>query len=138
MPERLSGLVILVVDDNARVQAIWQAILSAAGARWIGALTAGEARSVLVAQPVDLVVVDEHLEQGPGANGATLIAWIRQHQDSAICDLPVLACTSDRSRQNRRRLLSAGASLISFKPLIPGKILPALARLAPGSSQPLQ
>lgn len=128
MPALLRGWRILVVDDNMHIQAIWQAILSAVDAVCIGAHDTSSARTVLTEQDVDIVIVDEHLDDQCG-NGAMLIAWIRSHPDPALGRTPILVCTSDSSEQSTRRLQEAGADLISFKPIVPREVLPALAQL---------
>lgn len=128
MPALLGGLRILVVDDNMHVQAIWKAILTAVDALCSSAKDTNSARAALLVHDIDIVIVDEHLDDRCG-DGAMLINWIRTQSDLTLSKIPILACTSDSSEQNMRRLKHAGASIISLKPIVTRDVLLALGQL---------
>lgn len=110
------NLTVLVLDDHERMQAIWSALLGAAGIQHIGAHDIRSAKEVVGSRHIDLVVIDEHLAD-PDESGSGFAAWLREATDLPISTMPVLACTSDQSPATRARLCAAGAAVVIEKPI---------------------
>jgi CheY-like chemotaxis protein len=109
-------LTVLVLDDHERMQAIWSALLGAAGIRHIGAHDIISAKDVVGSRHIDLVVIDEHLAD-PDESGSGFAIWLREATDPSIAAMPILACTSDQSPAIRERLRAAGAAVVIDKPI---------------------
>ena len=110
------GLTVLVLDDHERMQAIWSALLGAAGILHIGAHDIRSAKEVVGSRHIDLVVIDEHLAD-PDESGSDFAIWLRQATDPSMSSMPILACTSDQSPAIRERLHAAGAGAAIDKPV---------------------
>ena len=110
------GLTVLVLDDHERIQGIWSVLLAAAGLEYIGARDLGSAKTLIGKHHVDVVVIDEHLAD-PQEPGSDFAIWLREQTDQSLSAMPILACTSDQSPAARERLLAAGASFVTYKPI---------------------
>lgn len=106
----------LVLDDHERIQAIWNALLDAAGMQHIGARDIGSAKEPLGSYHVDLVVIDEHLAHSD-ESGSDFAIWLREAAVPSMSRMPILACTSDKSPAIRERLYAAGAGGVIDKPI---------------------
>ncbi|SRR6266849_5353819 len=95
----LSGITALVVDDHRDSVQLLVAALEPFGVRVITAGSAPEAREVLSAAEVDIIVCDLGL---PGENGLEFIRWVRARP--AGRDVPAIAVTffSERSGFEKR------------------------------------
>jgi PAS domain S-box-containing protein len=116
--ERLSGLHVLVVDDDADARDLVHAALAQAGARVTTAASAAAALSTLDAMDVDVLVSDIGM---PGGDGYELIAAVRARDHGAR--LPAVALTAYARRADRERALRAGFNLHVSKPIDPGTLV---------------
>ena len=91
-------------------------LLAAAGLEYIGARDLGSAKTLIGKHHVDVVVIDEHLAD-PQEPGSDFAIWLREQTDQSLSAMPILACTSDQSPAARERLLAAGASFVTYKPI---------------------
>jgi PAS domain S-box-containing protein len=116
--ERLSGLHVLVVDDDADARDLVRAALVQAGARVTTAVSATAALDALDAMNVDVLVSDIGM---PGGDGYELIAAVRARDHGAR--LPAVALTAYARRADRERALRAGFNLHVSKPIDPGTLV---------------
>ena len=121
----LSGLRILVVDDNAINRAVAGAILEQAQAEIVTAEDGGEALAQLRAIRCDLVLMDLHM---PKMDGVEALARIRAAEAGAP-DIPVIALTADAMSGVDQRLLALGFDGVQSKPIDNAALLTAIAAL---------
>ena len=104
-PKRLSGLRILVVEDNKINQMVAEGLLSAEGAHISladdGALGVQAITSAVV--PFDVVLMDVHM---PTMDGYTATRFLRA--DRGHADLPIIAMTANAMDTDRLACLAAG------------------------------
>ena len=113
--KQLDNLNVLVLDDHKNMRLLWRNILLAFGIRnVIESDNAEDAFLVVQNQPVDLVIVDYHLE---GLTGAEFIAMLRRAPDSPAPYLPAIACTADTRRTILRLLVDSGVDEVLAKPV---------------------
>jgi EAL domain-containing protein (putative c-di-GMP-specific phosphodiesterase class I) len=82
----LAGLSVLIVDDEADVLAIAEAVLQGAGARVQATTSIAEALGRLNAGPVDVMLFDVHM---PGLNGWDFMQLVRHE----VPGIPLIAVT---------------------------------------------
>ncbi len=87
----LSGLVILVVEDNFDALNLMRAILDTAGAHPLLATHTGQAREYLRTRKPHLILCDLNL---PGEDGAHFIQWLRERTPAEGRDVPAIAITA--------------------------------------------
>lgn len=128
------GVRVLVVDDNPVNQMVARAILEAAG---ISVLTADDGQAALDrlrVEPFNLVLMDVHM---PVMDGIEAMRRIRAGE-AGRADIPVVALTADAMVGDAERLLTQGFDDAHPKPIRPGELLMAVARLtilAPEASE---
>jgi len=119
-PSDLGGWIrsakILVVDDQEPWVKMVSAVLSAWGARPIGADSVSRAEALLTQYGIDMVISDLVM---PEEDGFHLIRWMRHHPDRLIQRIPVALMTSETSLLNIKRAQCCGADLVIEKPLKP-------------------
>src|SRR5262245_34543083 len=104
-PRVLSGMRVLVVDDDEDTAELFAAALTACGAEVVAVTSAPEGVRHLAAHATDVVVTDIAM---PGADGYWLLREIRQLEDARASAVPVLAVTAFGREHFRTRALSAG------------------------------
>lgn len=115
---------VLLVDDDPVHRLIVQRLLKKTAFDLFVAESAGEAIKILRKTLLDCVLTDFHM---PVSNGMDLLSFIRNNENSAIKDIPVILCTSDISL-SKSELLNAGFSEILIKPVSDNDILLAIER----------
>jgi CheY-like chemotaxis protein len=125
--ERLDGLHILVVDDDADGRTLTSLVLTDLGARVNAVASAQEARQMLSVQRPDVLVSDIGM---PGEDGYSLIRQIRQHEAERGGFLPAIAVTGYAGDEERSRALGAGFQAHVPKPLVPAELTAAITRVA--------
>jgi CheY-like chemotaxis protein len=125
-PDRaaLSDITALVVDDHRDSVHLLIAALEPFGAAVIAAGSAPEARELLRATDVDIVVCDLEL---PGENGLEFIRWVRSR--SSTGDVPAIAVTFFPERFGVREARAAGFDVYLRKPIDPTDIVGVVATL---------
>jgi signal transduction histidine kinase/ActR/RegA family two-component response regulator len=110
----LSGLRILVVDDDGDNLQMIAALLEQSRAEVRIATSAGEAMEVLQRYEPHVLVFDLAM---PGEDGYSLIQRIRSQETGRNRDLPAIALTAHVRVDDRVRALSAGFDLFLPKPV---------------------
>jgi len=113
-----------VVDDHRDSVHLLIAALEPFGAAVIAAGSAPEARELLRATDVDVVVCDLEL---PGENGLEFIRWVRSR--SSTGDVPAIAVTFFPERFGVREARAAGFDVYLRKPIDPTDIVGVVATL---------
>ncbi len=118
----LSGLRILIVDNEAQAGAALETVLRGWGCRSIVALDGQSARAALVEAPCDLWLFDYHLDAGD--TGVALHARLC----SEFEPVPCLILSADQTGAVRNAAQEAGLSLL-MKPLRPLALKSVLDRM---------
>lgn len=109
---------VLVVDDTPANLGVVLETLGAAGLRVLVAESGARALELLMAQPVDLVLLDVVM---PGLDGFATCAEIRRH--AAWAGLPIIFMTAVDEPAQKVRALEAGAVDYISKPVHPPEVL---------------
>ncbi|HKQ63224.1 MAG TPA: response regulator [Candidatus Polarisedimenticolaceae bacterium] len=127
----LSGLHVLVLDDERDAREAITAVLEDCGARVTAASSVGEALAALASEPADLVVSDIAM---PHADGYEFIRRaLRLPREGAR--LRTLALTAHAGRDERTRILDAGFDDYLAKPIDASELAATVARLADSRSR---
>jgi PAS domain S-box-containing protein len=129
----LSGVRVLVVDDDEATRDVAQAILGALGAEVLQASSAQEAFDALARGRPDVLVADIEM---PGEDGYTLIKRVRSLPVRSGGATPAAALTAFARAEDRWRALEAGFQLHLAKPIEPHGLAIAVAHLAGRSGAP--
>jgi len=121
----LQGVRVLVVDDEPDARDLARRVLEERGADVVAAGSAPEALAAVRVHRPDVLVSDLRM---PGMDGYTLIRQIRSASDAE--DLPAVALTSFARPEDRQRAAQAGYQTHVAKPLEPGELVTAVARLS--------
>lgn len=110
----LSGLRILLAEDNKTNQLVATQMLRSMGAEFAVASDGIEALELLEAETFDLALLDIEM---PRMTGLELIKAVRAKPEP-LCNLPLVALTAYVMREHRERIYAAGADGIIAKPVI--------------------
>jgi CheY-like chemotaxis protein len=116
----LSGLTILVVDDERDAREFLAALLSLHGANVEIAATAGEALGIIAGRHVDVLLADLGL---PGRDGYSLIHAIRSLDSEHGGAVPAVAVTAYAGLREQTRAFEAGYGWHVAKPVDPDQLL---------------
>jgi len=120
----LSGVRVLVVDDEPDTRDTLRTLLEEFGARPTVVATADEAFTVVCQSPPDVLLSDIAM---PGEDGCTLLRRIRANIDAA--HLPAAALSAHVDKETRAHVADAGFQEHLTKPIDPTSLAQALARL---------
>jgi signal transduction histidine kinase/ActR/RegA family two-component response regulator len=120
----LSGVDILVVDDDRDSRELITRILSDCRASVRTAASAREAFTLLRAAPPDILITDLGM---PEVDGFELLQWVRKLGRSRGGNLPALALTAFARSEDRLRALEAGFSAHISKPVEANELIAAVA-----------
>ena len=123
----LTGLRVLVVDDDADARALFSTVLEERDARAIAVATAAEALVALARFKPDVLVSDIAM---PEASGYVLIRKIRQLAPERGGTTPALAVTAYAGLDDVELALSAGFQAHLPKPVHPVDLVRAVSELA--------
>jgi two-component system chemotaxis response regulator CheY len=112
MAER-NGKRVLVVDDAALVRRFYRVALEAAGFDVLEALNGLEALENLLAEAVDLLIVDINM---PQMDGITFLRELRA-RDLPLASIPCLVTSSESGPQDIAAARAAGANFYLVKPV---------------------
>ena len=118
----VTGLRILVVEDNAVNRVVASTILGAMGALVDTANDGVEALDRLRDADFDLVLMDIHM---PRMDGAEALAHIRAGK-AGPSDIPVIALTADAMSGEDQRLMGLGFDAVQPKPIQPAGLVAAI------------
>lgn len=110
----LSGLRILLAEDNKTNQLVATQMLGALGAEFEVASDGLEALELLSAEKFDLALLDIEM---PRMSGLELIKAVRA-MPAPLSEMPLVALTAYVMREHRERIYGAGADGIIAKPLM--------------------
>jgi CheY-like chemotaxis protein len=122
----LSGLSVLVVDDEPDALYLVKAVLEMGGARVTAAGSAAEAWGALEEAWPDLLLCDIGM---PGEDGYQLIRRVRAHASGRGRSLPSVALTAYAGEADRALALEAGFHLHVAKPVDPAALVDVVADL---------
>ena len=122
----LSGLRVLVVDDESDAREVVSRALTECGARTAAVGSAREALEALPDFKPDVLVSDIRM---PGEDGYTLIRRIRA-LDSNAGGLPAIALTALAHPEDRRRALTAGYQSFVPKPVEVDELAAVIRRVS--------
>ncbi len=123
---RLTGMRVLVVDDNATNRLILREIVENHGLLPATAASAVEARQMLLRartlrQPFELLLTDVNM---PEVDGFTLVEWIRQ--DEQLRDVAVIVLTSGDRPDDQTRCEALGIAAHLRKPIKQSELMQAV------------
>ena len=110
----LSGLKVLVVDDDPDARESVSRALAQCGARTAAVGSAREALQMLPEFKPDVLVSDIRM---PGEDGYALIRRVRAMQPHGVGDVPAVALTAYAQPEDQRRALTAGFQEFVPKPV---------------------
>ena len=113
---RLTGLRLLVVDDEADVRSVLESLLGAEGARVVGAASAEEAMERLRFQRMDAVLSDIGMPDTDGYALARRIRALRERESATQPSVPLIAFTAFSREEDARRALDNGFDAHVAKP----------------------
>ena len=126
-PHSLSGLRVLVVDDELDTRELVAAVLTTCGAEVVSLGSATEALDQMERQRFDLLISDIGM---PEMNGYDLIGRIRQLAEEDGGRTPAIALTAYAGIDDRKRALAAGYEMHIAKPFAPAELISAATFLA--------
>ena len=120
----LSGLRILVVDDEPDAREFLRLLLDAHGATVTLAASAGEALDVLAREPVDALLADLGM---PDRDGYSLIEAARTLRQAGGTMPPAIAVTAYAGVRERDRAIAAGYGWHVTKPVDAGQLVSVIS-----------
>ncbi len=121
----LTGITILVVDDEADARALISRLLEERGAKCLCAVDAHEALGMLERQSIDLLLSDIGL---PKMDGYELIRQVRKAQAGQRV-VPAIALTAYARSEDRQRALLSGYQMHISKPVEALELIAGIASL---------
>jgi CheY-like chemotaxis protein len=122
----LSGIRVLVVDDDADSRDFVAFVLEQDGAFVIAVSSAFEALQTLVEVKLDVLVSDISM---PDIDGYMLIHQVRTWTPEQGGQIPAIALTAFARNNDQQKALKAGFQMHLPKPLNPEKLVAAIAKL---------
>ena len=122
----LSGLRVLVVDDERDTRELVALMLTTCGAQVVSAGSATEALDQMERQRFDLLISDIGM---PEMNGYDLISRIRQLGEEHGGRTPAVALTAYAGIDDRKRALAAGYEMHIPKPFVGAELITAAISL---------
>ena len=126
---RLTGLRVLLVDDESDARDMMVSALEASGATVMAAASARDALDTLAGsrERIDVLLSDIAM---PGQDGYELIREVRSQPAADAARIPAAAVTACARDDERERALAAGFQMHLAKPLAPSALVAAVAELA--------
>jgi PAS domain S-box-containing protein len=122
--DSLSGLHVMVVDDEPSVRELLALTLSKCGASVTMAASVQDALALLPNLSPDVVVSDIAM---PGIDGYQFIRQLRELVRPRQAELPVIALTAYAGVQDRERAMAAGFDRHLTKPVDPAELVRTIA-----------
>ncbi|QIR39238.1 PAS domain-containing protein [Tolypothrix sp. PCC 7910] len=122
----LTGINILVVDDDADMRDLAEFILTLSGAQVTTAASALQALTLLKQSQPDLLLCDIGM---PEMDGYSLIRQVRQWSPEQGGTIPAIALTAYAGEINQQQALTAGFQLHISKPVQPEILVQSVAQL---------
>ncbi|MFW2588401.1 response regulator [Sagittula sp. SSi028] len=125
-PDRFSGLLVLVAEDNATIQMVVAKLLGPTGVTLVQALDGQQAIDRYERQTFDLVLMDVAMPVMSGLQAARAIRQIEAR--GARPHVPIIALTGNAATEDRAACLQAGMSDVLSKPVNRAQLIDALTR----------
>ncbi|MES2742932.1 MAG: ATP-binding protein [Pseudomonadota bacterium] len=122
----LSGLKVLVVDDEADARELVERIMSDCQAKVLSASNAAEALQLLHSARFDILISDIGM---PGVDGFELLSRVRALGPALGGAIPAVALTAFARSEDRLRALNCGFQAHVAKPVEPAQLINTVARL---------
>jgi len=123
---RLSGLRVLVVDDEESARGLVRAVLEREHAEVLEANSAADALASVETHVIDLVISDLAM---PGEDGFDLVRQIRARELPRFRSLPIIALTAYARVDDRERVMAAGFQGYLPKPVNLDQLVALVAQL---------
>jgi signal transduction histidine kinase/ActR/RegA family two-component response regulator len=123
----LTGVRVLLVDDEADAREMMASALEICGAKVTSAASAREAIETLARTEVDLLLADIAM---PDQDGCELIREIRAMPSARLANIPAAAVTAHARDDERARAIDAGFHVHLTKPVHPAALARTVAALA--------
>jgi len=124
--ERLDGVRVLVIEDDADTRDLVVAVLTQSGAVLFAAATARDGVGMASRVRPDVLVCDLAM---PDQDGLAVVRDVKSWAAEAGVTLPALALTAYARAEDREGALAAGFDLYVTKPVEPSELVRAVARL---------
>jgi signal transduction histidine kinase len=125
----LSGLRLLIVDDEADAREVMRFMLERGGAQVRTAESAAQALDAIREERPDLLISDIGM---PVEDGYVLLRRLRAMEEGLGRRLPAIALTAYASEEDARRAVGAGFDAHLSKPVDPARLIDIAAGLATG------
>jgi signal transduction histidine kinase/CheY-like chemotaxis protein len=126
-PQLLSGLNVLVVDDDSDTLTLMATALTRRHANVTAVSSAGEAIQAITRKRPDVLVSDIAM---PDEDGYGLIQKVRSLENGVSENIPAVAITAYAKEEDRERALSAGFQIYLAKPVELTELISVVARAA--------
>jgi CheY-like chemotaxis protein len=123
----LSGVKVLVVDDEADARDMLKRVLGDCGADVATAASAAEALALMTSDPPHVLISDIGM---PDVDGLELLERVRTWEGSSRRKVAAIALTAFARSEDRTRALRAGFSMHVAKPVEPTELVASVASLA--------
>ena len=110
---------VLVVDDASLVRLYYRKALEDVGFDVLEALNGLEALEILMAEPVDLLIVDINM---PRMDGVTFLKTLRQ-KELPLSSIPALVTSTEGGAQDFAAGRAAGANFYLTKPVSQARLV---------------
>lgn len=134
-PPELSGLLVLLVDDEADSRDLLNFVLESCGAKISTASSATEALKLIKRENFDIIVSDIGM---PEEDGYSLIRRIRALPNEQGGNIPAIALTAYARTEDRVQALRSGFQMHIAKPVESVELIAAVANLAGRMRNPNQ
>ena len=126
-PQLLSGLNVLLVDDDSDTLTLMATALSKRQANVTAVSSAGEAIQAITRKRPDVLVSDIAM---PDEDGYGLIEKVRLLENGQTQNIPAVAITAYAKEEDRERALSSGFQIYLAKPVELTELISVVARAA--------
>ncbi len=126
-PPEVTGLHVVVVDDERDSREMLQALLEGGGAHVRIAASASEGLRLIEAEPPDVLISDIGM---PEADGYDFIAKVRNLAPASGAGVPAVALTAYARTEDRTRALRAGFDTHVPKPVDPLELFAVIVSLS--------
>jgi CheY-like chemotaxis protein len=126
-PQLLSGLNVLLVDDDSDTLKLMETALKRRQANVTAVSSAGEAIQAISQRRPDVLVSDIAM---PDEDGYGLIEKVRLLENGESQGIPAVAITAYAKEEDRQRALSAGFQIYLAKPVELTELISVVARAA--------
>lgn len=117
----LSGLRVLLVEDNEDSRVATQLIIESEGAKVATAESGKEALSILSKESFDLIISDINMPKGDGHS--LLKAWRKEEQTRGLSSTPAIALTAYATKADRMKAIGSGFTSHLAKPFNKGELV---------------